>query len=180
MDAPLPRIDSDPALVPGPFGTADDQTFCKPVQAAPDEAGFDAWVEALCRPYCAAPENRLPISLGTYFRMNLLACLKQNTPAWIARSQTPRPKSPIERLGASRLPRSSDGANLANAVCRLPLNIHRKVFAYAIGIIVSKGLLQRPMTNSRLDGEHRSPILSSMVHKETGEDWTVNFDQTSV
>jgi hypothetical protein len=75
---------------------------------------------------------------------------------------------------------SSDGINFASAVSRLPLNIHRKVFAHAVGIIASRGLLQRPMTNSRLDGEHRSPILSNMVHKETGEDWTAGIDQTSV
>jgi hypothetical protein len=143
MDAQLcARIHSDPALVPGPFGTADDQTFCKPVQVALDEAGFDAWVETLCRPYGASTENRLPISLGTYFRLNLLACLKQNTRPWPASSQTPQPNSPIEKSGALKLLASSDGINFASAVSRLPLNIHRKVFAHAVGIIASNGAMR--------------------------------------
>jgi transposase len=167
-----PPAPSDPASIPNPLGNSDDPAFCKPVQAALDEAGFDAWVESLCRPYYAASESRLPISLGTFFRLNLLACLKANGRQWTSRSQMPQASSPTEMLGAPKLPPSRDGTNLASAVCRLPLNIHRKVFAYAIGIIIGKGLVQRPVTNSRSAGEKRSPVLSSMVHKETGEDWT--------
>ena len=36
------------------------------------EAGFDAWLEALCRPYYAEQKGRPSIPPGTYFRMILI------------------------------------------------------------------------------------------------------------
>jgi len=162
---------SDSSIIANVLANADDQGLCKPVQEALDEAGFDAWVESVCRPYCESSDNRSPISLGAYFRLNLLACLMENGRLRSSRVHEWRPNSTTAMLGARQmLPR--DGTNLASAVCHLPLNIHRKVFAYAIGIMVSKGLLQRPTADSRSPGEKPGSVLSGMVHKETGEDWT--------
>jgi hypothetical protein len=137
----------------------DCRTFCQQVNDALDEAGFDAWLETVCRPYLIGGDNHSPISLGMYFRMTLAAYLNENGYP----IHTPPGRGTLiessESLGLGKAISSRDGKAPGCVSFRFPLDVHRKVFERALEIVAARGLLR----DSRSAG---------VVHKETGDDWT--------
>lgn len=150
----------------------DDRAFCQRINQALEEAGFDAWLEDVCRPHYAAAESPASLSVGLFFRLILIAYLKENGYPGGPGSRAQAQSSPIELLGVSNMLPAREGTNPTSAIYRLPLEVHRKVFARALGIIANKGLLERDAAKPNLAGTKRRVVLSGLVHKETGDDWT--------
>ena len=169
------RTQTKPAVPTTDIRISDDRAFCQRINKALEEAGFDAWLADLCRPYYSAPENRSGLSIGLFFRLILIAYLKENDyPNGDGLKAEPQ-SSPLELLGVSNLLPSREGTNPMSGVYRLPLEIHRKVFSHALGIITSKGLLDRGDSHPNPAGVKRTALLTGLVHKETGDDWTADI-----
>jgi transposase len=169
------RTQSKPAIPMTDICISDDRAFCQRINRALEEAGFDAWLADLCRPHYAAADDRSTLSASLFFRLILIAYLKENGYPNGDGRKAERQSSPLELLGVSNLLPAREGTNPTIGVYRLPLEVHRKVFAHALGIITSKGLLDHGDANPNQAGAKRGALLTGLVHKETGDDWTANI-----
>jgi transposase len=173
------RTQAKPAVPMTDIRIVDDRAFCQRVNKALEEAGFDAWLADLCRPHYSAPEDRSKLSIGLFVRLILIAYLKENGYPNGRDPMAETQSSPIELLGVSNLLPVLDGANPTSKIYRLPLEVHRRALAQALGIITSKGLLERGVANPNLSGLKRGALLTGLVHKETGDDWTADVKQVA-
>ena len=136
------------------------------ILAALDESKFDAWVDATCRPYAEPITHQSPNVLNKCFRAIVIELLIESRR--IA-GDSPLRLADVESHFGEFLS-SAGGADRATGLTRLPLEVHRKVLAHTFEILAENGLIRGLPKPS--NGEHeRSPSLSGMVHKETGEDW---------
>jgi len=175
-----PRTQTKPAVPMTDIRISDDRAFCQRINKALEEAGFDSWLADLCRPHYSTPDDRSEGSIGLFFRLILIAYLKENGyPNGDVPKVEPQ-SSPLELFGVSNILPSREGTNPMSGVYRLPLEVHRKVFSHALGIITSKGLLDRGDSHPNPAGVKRTALLTGLVHKETGDDWTTDIADVDV
>ena len=141
------------------------------VHAALDEAHFDAWVETICQAYFVCAEDPGRFTLAASFRVILIAFLEESRHPGNGNLPELQPALPTDLSQIGDLLPCSDRTFSPSGVGRLPLHIHRKVLAHAIGILAHRGLVPAPMASPKSHSEKQSPLLSNLVHKETGEDW---------
>jgi hypothetical protein len=158
------------------FQITDDRAFCRQVNLALDQADFDAWLEGICRPYCTGAVGR---PLGMFFRLIVISYLRERGSLESSSRIAPSKSAPIELLGISTLLPNVEGANPTSAIYRLPLEVHRKAFTHALGIIVKAGLLDPDNAVARDAGPKRNRLPLGPIHKETGEVWTAETCEDS-
>jgi hypothetical protein len=135
------------------------RTFCQKVNDALDEDGFDTWLKGVCGPYLIGRDEPSPISVGMYFRMTFIAYLRENGYPIHMPPDGGTLVDPNESLEIGRAISSRNGHTLGCVNFRFPLEVHRRVFEHAVGIVAAHGLL-------------RNSGSTGIVHKETGDDWT--------
>ncbi len=105
------------------------------------EAGFDAWLEALCRPYYAEQKGRPSIPPGTYFRMILIGYFEgiasQRGIAWRCCDS----RSLAEFLGCGPTEETPDHSSLTRIHQRLPQEVHEAMFTFVLALAAEKKLL---------------------------------------
>ena len=158
------------------FQITDDRAFCRQVNAALDQAGFDAWLEGVCRPFCAGSAGR---TLGMFFRLIVISYLRERGGLESSGRMAASKSSPIELLGVSTLLPSGDGTNPTSAIYRLPLEVHRKAFTHALGVLVKAGLLDPDNAAAADTCPQRNRLPLGPIHKETGEVWTADVTEDS-
>ena len=134
------------------------------------EGGFDAWVEGLCEPYYAKT-GRKGIPPGVYFRMLLVGYFEgigsQRGIAWRCSDSLSLRKF----LGVPPGEESPDHSSLTVFRERLPLEVHKAVFAWVLQLAQEKKLLdgQTIAVDSTL--LEANAAMKSIVRRDTGEDW---------
>ena len=106
------------------------------------EAGFDAYVEELCRPFYAENVGRRGIPPGTYFRMLFIGYFEgldsQRGIAWRCSDS----RSLQSFLGFLPNEATPDHSSLTVIRQRLPEAVHEQVFAFVLRIAAAKELLR--------------------------------------
>src|SRR5712671_5618990 len=104
-------------------------------------AGFDEWVERLCKPHYAKC-GRPGIPPGVYFRMLLVGYFEgigtQRGIAWRCSDSLSLRKFLGVALGAD----SPDHSSLSYIRNRLPLAVHQQVFVWVLALAEQKKLLK--------------------------------------
>ena len=135
------------------------------------EAGFDDWLEKLCRPYYAETMGRPSIPPGVYFRMILVGYFEgvssQRGIAWRCSDS----RSLCEFLGVPVTAETPDHSSLSRVHGRLPLEVHEQVFAFVLSIAAKKKLLSGKTVGVDSTMLEADAAMKSIVRKDTGDDW---------
>jgi hypothetical protein len=135
------------------------------------EAGFDGFVEALCRPYYADGIGRESIPPGTYFRMLFVGYFEgldaQRAIAWRCGDSL----SLRSYLGVPWNEATPDHSSLTVIKQRLPLVVHEQVFTFVLRVAQEKKLLRGKTVAVDATTLEANAAMRSIVRKDTGEDW---------
>ena len=134
------------------------------------EAGFDPWVEELCRPYYA-DTGRRGIPPGVYFRMLLVGYFEgigsQRGIAWRCADSLSLRKF----LGMASSEDSPDHSSLSVIRERLPHEVHVAVFDWVLTLAREKHLLNGKTLGVDSSTLEANAAMKSIVRKDTGDDW---------
>lgn len=136
-------------------------------------AGFDTWVEELCRPHYAQAERRGQPSIppGVYFRMLLVGYFEgidsQRGIAWRCADSL----SIREFLGLPLDRRSPDHSSLTNIRKRLPEEVFEKVFQFVLKLAHDRSLISGKAVGVDSTTLEANAAMKSIVRRGTGEDW---------
>ncbi len=135
------------------------------------EAGFDRFVEELCRPHYAAVQGRPSIPPGTYFRMLMVGYFEgidsQRGIAWRCSDSL----ALREFLGLGMAERAPDHSSLTVIRQRLPLELHEEVFAFVLRILVERGLYDGKTLAVDATMLEANAAMKSIVRRDSGEGW---------
>jgi transposase len=135
------------------------------------EAGFDDWIEHLCRPHYAETMGRPSIPPGVYFRMILMGYFEgiasQRGIAWRCSDS----RSLAEFLGVPVNEATPDHSSMTRTHQRLPLEIHEQVFTFVLKIAADKKLLGGKTVSVDSTMLEANAAMKTIVRKDTGEDW---------
>jgi transposase len=134
-------------------------------------AGFDRWLEKLCRSYYDQRIGRPSIPPGVYFRMLLIGYFEglgsQRGIAWRCADSL----SLREFLGVPLTADTPDHSSLTRVRDRLPEEVHAAVFQWVLRLVAEKGLM--PGKTAAVDSTflEANAAMKSIVRRDTGEDW---------
>ena len=135
------------------------------------EAGFDEYVEDLCRPYYAERLGRPGIPPGVYFRMLLVGYFEgldsQRGIAWRCADSN----SLKTFLGYGLTEATPEHSSLTKVRQRLPESVHEQVFAFVLSIAETKKLLKGKTVGVDATLLEANAAMKSIVRKDTGEDY---------
>jgi transposase len=135
------------------------------------EAGFERFVEDLCRPHYAAVQGRPSIPPGTYFRMLMVGYFEgidsQRGIAWRCSDSL----ALREFLGLAMSERAPDHSSLTVIRQRLPLELHEEVFAFVLRILVERGLYKGKTLAVDATMLEANAAMKSIVRRDSGEGW---------
>jgi transposase len=135
------------------------------------EAGFDRFVEELCRPHYATVQGRPSIPPGTYFRMLMVGYFEgidsQRGIAWRCSDSL----ALREFLGLGMSERAPDHSSLTVIRQRLPLELHEEVFAFVLRILVERGLYRGKTLAVDATMLEANAAMKSIVRRDSGEGW---------
>jgi hypothetical protein len=136
-----------------------------------DDAGFDSWLEEICRPYYAEQKGRPSIPPGVYFRMILVGYFEglasQRGIAWRCCDS----RSLAEFLGYGPTEDTPDHSSLSRIHARLPQEVHEAMFAFVLRIAREKKLLAGTTVAVDSTMLEANAAMKSIERKDTGEDW---------
>lgn len=137
------------------------------------EAGFDAYVEELCRPFYADQVGRPGIPPGTYFRMLFVGYFEgldsQRGIAWRCSDS----RSLQSFLGLLANEATPDHSSLTVIRQRLPEVVHDEVFAFVLRIAAAKELLRGQTVAVDATFLEANAAMKTIVRRDTGDDWKV-------
>jgi transposase len=135
------------------------------------EAGFDRYVEDLCRPYYADGVGRESIPPGVYFRMLFIGYFEgldsQRGIAWRCSDSL----SLRAFLGIPLGEATPDHSSLTRIRQRLPLEVHDQVFLHVLRIAQDKKLLRGKTVAVDATTLEANAAMRSIARKDTGEDY---------
>jgi transposase len=134
------------------------------------EAGFDAWVEDLCRPFYA-DTGRPSIPPGVYFRMLLVGYFEgigsQRGIAWRCADSLSLRKF----LGMASNEESPDHSSLSVIRERLSHEVHVAVFEWVLTLARDKKALNGTTLGVDSTTLEANAAMKSIVRKDSGDDW---------
>ncbi len=135
------------------------------------EAGFDCWVEGLCKEFYANGKGRPSIPPGVYFRMLLVGYFEglgsQRGIAWRCSDSL----SVRSFLGIALAESSPEHSSLTRVRKRLPLEVHEAVFKFVLEIAIEKKLLKGKTVAVDATTLEANAAMKSIERKESGEDY---------
>jgi transposase len=135
------------------------------------EAGFDDFVEQLCRPYYAEEIGRPGIPPGIYFRMLFVGYFEgiaaQRGIAWRCGDSL----SLREFLGLHPTEKSPDHSSLSRVRERLPFEVHAEVFRFVLEIAEEKKLLRGKTVAVDATTLEANAAMKTIVRCDTGQNW---------
>ncbi len=135
------------------------------------EAGFDAWLEALCRPYYAEQKGRPSIPPGTYFRMILIGYFEGIASLRGIAWRCCHSRSLAEFLGCGPTEETPDHSSLTRIHQRLPQEVHEAMFTFVLALAAEKKLLAGTTVAVDSTMLEANAAMKSIERKDTGEDW---------
>ncbi len=138
------------------------------------EAGFDVWLEALCRPHYSQ-QGRGSIAPGRYFRMLMVGDFEeidsQRGIAWRCADSL----SLKSFLGCQLHAATPEHSSLARITSRLPLEIYHEVFAFVLRLVHEHGLLKGKTLGVDSTTLEANAAMKSIVRKDSGDDWEAHL-----
>jgi transposase len=151
--------------------------FYRKLNALLAAAGFDRWVEDRCQSYYAQTQGRPGIPPGTYFRMLLIGYFEgigsQRGIAWRCCDSL----SLREFLGIPLTKESPDHSSLSTIRDRLPVEVHREVFAWVLRLLKEKKLVQGKTVGVDSTTLEANAAMKSIVRRDTGDDYETYVQQ---
>ena len=136
-----------------------------------DEAGFDPFVQELCRPYYAAGLGRPSLPPGVYFRMLLIGYFEgidsQRGIAWHCADS----RSLATFLGFLLTEATPDHSSLTKIRQRLPREVHEQVFAFVLTLAHDQGLLAGRTVGVDATYLEANASLKTIRRRDTGDDY---------
>jgi transposase len=135
------------------------------------DAGFDRYVEDLCRPYYADGAGRQSLPPGVYFRMLFVGYFEaldsQRAIAWRCADSL----SLRAFLGIPFPETTPDHSSLTKIRQRLPLDVHERVFIHVLAIAQHKKLLRGKTVAIDATTLEANAAMKAITRKDTDEDW---------
>jgi transposase len=136
-----------------------------------DEAGFEAFVEGVCRPYYAEGFGRPGVPPGVYFRMLLYGYFEglasQRAIAWHCADS----RSAQAFLGLPPYQATPDHSSLSKIRQRLPDRVHEQVFVFVLPLAEAKGLLPSKTVGVDSTLLEANASMKAIVRRDHGDDW---------
>jgi hypothetical protein len=162
----LPALIATADLAPAPA-----HPFYQRLNHLLQEAGFDSFVEGLCRPYYAAGVGRPGIPPGVYFRMLFVGYFEgldsQRGIAWRCSDS----RSLRDFLGYLPTEATPDHSSLTKVRQRLPEVVHEKVFAWVLHLADAHGLLHGKTAGVDSTFLQANAAMKAIVRRDSGDDW---------
>jgi transposase len=134
-------------------------------------AGFDPFVEELCRPYYHEDTGRPSLPPGVYFRMLFVGYFEgidsQRGIAWRCSDS----RSLQAFLGFLATETTPDHSSLTNIRQRLPQVVHDEVFAFVIGIAEQNGLVISKCVGVDATTLEANAAMKTLERRDSGADY---------
>ena len=145
--------------------------FYQRLNALLNDAGFDRYVENLCRPYYAEKAGRPSIPPGVYFRMLFVGYFEgldsQRGIAWRCHDS----RSLQTFLGFLPTETTPDHSSLTVIRQRLPEVVHEEVFALVLKLAEHKGLVGSKTTAVDATLLEANAAMKTLVRRDSGDDY---------
>ncbi len=135
------------------------------------EAGFDAFVEQVCKPYYAPRMGAPSLPPGRYFRMHMIGYFEgidsERGIAWRCADSF----SLRDFLRLSNLDKVPDHSWLSRTRSRLPHEAHEKVFGWVLKIVAEHGLVKGERIGVDGSTMEANAALRTIVRRDNGESY---------
>src|ERR1035437_9679474 len=134
-----------------------------------ERAGFDAFVEELCRRFYAPKMGRPSLAPGVYFRLLLIGYFEglegERGMAWRASDSLGLRR--FLRIGLEEM--TPDHSTISRTRRLIDVETHREVFTWVLGMIAEKGLLKGKTLGIDATTLEANAALRSIVRRDSGE-----------
>jgi Transposase domain (DUF772)/Transposase DDE domain len=145
--------------------------FYTRLNALLEEAGFEPFVEDLCRPYYAEGFGRPGVPPGVYFRMLFFGYFEgldsQRAIAWRCADS----RSAQAFLGLPPHQATPDHSSLTKIGKRLPPLVHEQVFDFVLKLAEDKGLIPGKTVGVDSTMLEANASMKTIVRRDNGDDW---------
>lgn len=145
--------------------------FYDRLQAVLSEAGFDAFVEKLCKPYYAPVMGAPSLPPGRYFRMHLVGYFEGIDSERGLEWRCADSLSLRDFLGLELRGRVPDHSWLSRVRARLPLEVHEQVFAWVLEQLAECGLVKGERIGVDASTMEANAAMRSIRRRDTGESY---------
>ena len=143
--------------------------FYDRLQALLIEAGFDAFVEDVCKPYYAPKMGAPSLPPGRYFRMHMIGYFEgidsERGIAW----RCPDSFSLRDFLRLSAREKVPDHSWLSKTRARLPHEAHEKAFGFVLKLVAERGLVKGERLGVDGSTMEANAALRTIVRRDNGE-----------
>src|SRR5215472_1407942 len=143
--------------------------FYDRLQTLLKEAGFDVFVEDTCKPYYAARLGAPSLPPGRYFRMHMIGYFEgidsERGIVWRCSDSL----SLREFLRLASRDKVPDHSWLSKTRCRLPHEVHEKVFAWILNLVAERGLVKGERIGVDGSTMEANAALRTIIRRDTGE-----------
>jgi transposase len=133
------------------------------------EAGFDAFVEEVCKPYYAPRMGAPSLPPGRYFRMHMIGYFEgidsERGIAWRCADSF----SLRDFLRLSNRDKAPDHSWLSRTRSRLPHEAHEKAFGFVLKLVAEHGLLKGERIGVDGSTMEANAALRTIVRRDNGE-----------
>ena len=135
------------------------------------EAGFDAFVEEVCKPYYAPRMGAPSLPPGRYFRMHMIGYFEgiDSERGIVWRCSDPCRWRDFLRLG--KRDKVPDHSWLSKTRSRLPHEVHEKVFAWVLELVAERGLVKGERIGVDGSTMEANAALRTIVRRDSGESY---------
>jgi transposase len=145
--------------------------FYQRLNALLDKAGFEPFLENLCRPYYADGCGRPGVPPGVYFRMLFFGYFEglgsQRAIAWRCADS----RSAHAFLGLPPHKATPDHSSLTKIRQRLPDRVHEQVFVFVLELAEDNGLLPGKTVGVDSTVLEANAAMKTIVRRDSGDDW---------
>ena len=145
--------------------------FYDRLQAVLIQAGFDAFVEKLCKPYYAPVMGAPSLPPGRYFRMHLVGYFEGLNSERGLEWRCADSLSLRDFLGLDLRARVPDHSWLSRVRARLPLEVHEQVFAWVLERLAARGLIKGERIGVDASTMEANAAMRSIRRRDTGESY---------
>ena len=145
------------------------QVFYDRLQKLLTEAGFDAFVEAMCKPFYAPRMGAPSLPPGRYFRMHMIGYFEgiDSERGIVWRCSDSYSLRDFLRLGnRDKVP---DHSWLSKTRSRLPHEVHEQVFGWVLALVAEGGLVKGERIGVDGSTMEANAALRTIVRRENGE-----------
>src|SRR5512143_3793821 len=132
-------------------------------------AGFDAFAETTCKPYCAAKMGAPSVPPGRYFRMHMVGYFEGIDSERGIEGRCADSLSLRDFLRLRTTERVPDHSWLSKTRSRLPHEVHEEVFGWVLALIAEHGLVNGERIGVDASTMEANAALRTIVRRETGE-----------